>query len=91
MERDAAEPFIACSWSFALTPLPGGRTRLHVRVRAAFHASTSNRMLVKVARVFLGVGDSVMENTMLEGIKIRAEAEHARRPARVEYEWPWFD
>lgn len=86
-----AEPFIECSWTFSLAPLDGGRTRLHVRVRAAYRASSGHRVFAKLARLFLGVGDSVMENTMLEGIRIRAEAAHANRAARVEYDWPWFD
>ncbi len=91
VEWGEAGPYIECSWVFALTPLEGGRTRLHVRVRAAVHASSRNRTFTKLARVFLGAGDSVMENTMLDGIKQRAEAAHAKRAARVEYDWPWFD
>jgi hypothetical protein len=88
---EEVEPFIDCSWAFVLTPLEGGRTRLHVRVRAAYRASASNRVLARLARVFLGLGDSVMENTMLDGIRIRAEATHAERQAALEPEWPWFD
>jgi proline iminopeptidase len=86
------EPFVECSWVFVLTPLAAGRSRLHVRVRATYHASTSSRWLAKVARVFLGLGDSVMENTMLLGIRSRAEALHAEREREREHgDWPWFD
>jgi hypothetical protein len=89
--RGEAESCVECSWAFALTPLEGGKTRLHVRVRAALRGTASNRVFARIAHVFLGVGDSVMENTMLDGIKVRAEAAHATRAARVEYDWPWFD
>jgi hypothetical protein len=80
-------PFIDCSWVFLLTP-HADHTRLHVRVRATFEGN--RRVLAKLARVFFGVGDAVMENTMLDGIRARAEALHDENAARPE-DWPWFD
>jgi hypothetical protein len=87
---DDWEPFIDCSWAFVLTPLAADRTRLHVRVRAALHAGTTSRVLAKLARMFLGLGDCVMENTMLDGIRVRAEALHAEHTRRADG-WPLFD
>lgn len=75
--RTSSAPCIECSWAFVLTPLDGERTRLHVRVRAIMrHATSTSRALTRAARLFFGFGDSVMENTMLDGIRRRAE--HAR-------------
>jgi len=88
---DEWEPFIDCSWAFALTPLAVDHTRLHVRVRAALRAGTTSRMIARLARVFLGFGDSVMENTMLDGIRARAEALHTEHARHADRDWPWFD
>jgi hypothetical protein len=74
-ESDPLVPSIACSWVFALRPECATRMRLHVRVRAKLHAD-GNPVSVRLARWFFGVGDTVMENTMLDGIRRRAEAAH---------------
>jgi proline iminopeptidase len=72
-DRDP-EACIDCSWAFVLSPIDDVRTRLHVRVRARFdHASARSKLLARLARLFFGLGDSVMENTMLDGIRERAE------------------
>jgi proline iminopeptidase len=70
---DALVPRLACSWVFALQPECATRTRLHVRVRAKLHTDGSP-VSARLARWLFGVGDTVMENTMLEGIRQRVEA-----------------
>lgn len=67
----ASSPFIECSWVFALLEPQQGRTRLRVRVRARFHARI--KIWAHAARLLFGLGDNVMENTMLAGIRLRAE------------------
>jgi dienelactone hydrolase len=65
------EPTIECSWAFVLRPNAGG-SRLLVRVRVRFLAmddGVAGRML----RRFFDLGDTVMEWTMIDGIKARAE------------------
>jgi proline iminopeptidase len=69
---DALVPSIACSWVFALQPECATHTRLHVRVRAKLYTE-GNPVSARLARWFFGLGDTVMENTMLEGIRQRAE------------------
>ncbi len=70
------EPTIECSWAFVLRPTPRG-CRLVVRVRVRFLA-IDRGLSGRVLRRFFDLGDTVMEWTMLGGIKTRAE--HARDP-----------
>lgn len=70
---DPQPPFIEASWSFVLDETAFGHTRLHVRVRAKVHTNGSIGLTTKLARVFFGIGDIVFENTMLDGIRSRAE------------------
>ncbi len=65
-----AGPYIASSWAFVLQPLGEQTTRLLVRVRASY----APRLVGPLARLFFRPADTVMERTMLEGIKERAEA-----------------
>jgi len=74
---------VDCSWAFVLEPVAAHRTRLHVRVRAALQAGRSGRLLGRVARLVFGLGDSVMENTMVDGIRRRAEAHAGARRPRI--------
>lgn len=70
------DPFpasLACSWAFALRREEANRTRLHVRVRAKVYAAGSP-LTARLARWFFGIGDTVMENTMLDGIRERVES-----------------
>lgn len=73
-DPDPAPPFIDVSWSFVLHETEIGHTRLHVRVRAKLHTNGNGRLKTKLLRLFFGIGDSVFENTMLDGIRSRAEA-----------------
>ncbi|HEY0709026.1 MAG TPA: hypothetical protein VGG33_19615 [Polyangia bacterium] len=63
---------IDCSRAFVLTLTPNG-TRLRVRVRARLLGRLARPALAKAARLMFGLGDNVMENTMLAGIRARAE------------------
>jgi proline iminopeptidase len=80
----AAEPTIECSWAFVLRPTGAG-ARLIVRVRVRFLAMTGG-LLGRLTRQLFDVGDTVMEWTMLAGIKERSErafrANHARDTTR---------
>jgi hypothetical protein len=60
------------TWSWTLTVLPGGRTRLVTRMKQdyrwqAFRLATFNLILMEF-------GDFAMERRMLKGIKARAES-----------------
>lgn len=65
------EPLLECSWAFVLTERPHG-CRLVVRVRVRVIGALAGP-LASVARRFFDVGDTVMNWTMLDGIKARAE------------------
>lgn len=65
------EPTIECSWAFIVRP-QGAGSRLIVRVRARYLAIDSG-VVGSLARRFFDLGDTVMEWTMLDGIKARAE------------------
>jgi hypothetical protein len=78
-EGDQVAPSIACSWAFVMRPEASARTRLHVRVRAHVEAG-GNPLVARLARWFFGLGDTVMENTMLDGIRERAEARSPSTP-----------
>jgi hypothetical protein len=73
VEPDGDQTYIDCSWSFVLVPILAARTRLVVRVRAKVHAGSAGRIAARAARLVFGLGDAVMENTMLRGIRARAE------------------
>jgi len=72
------EPWIDTSWAFALREPGPGRCRLRVRVRARFHGGRWGAVVTGAARRFFGLGDNVMERTMLDGIRRRAERAAAR-------------
>ena len=71
---DRASSCMHITWVFALTSFGTHRCRLHVRVRARLHGKAWALPVARAARLLFGVGDNVMENTMLEGIRTRAEA-----------------
>ena len=64
--------FLDTTWAFKLEPR-GHRARLVVRVRAKVHGRTG-RAAVAAVRALVGVGDMVMERSLLEGIRTRVEA-----------------
>jgi hypothetical protein len=64
---------IDCSWAFVVEQIDARRTRLLVRVRARFEGAATGRIAAKLARLVFGFGDTVMERTLLEGIKERVE------------------
>jgi hypothetical protein len=66
------EPTAECSWAFVLRPIVGG-CRLIVRVRARFLGADAFGLAGRVLRRVFDAGDTVMEWTMLDGIKARAE------------------
>ena len=59
-------------WSWLLKPMPGGKTRLILRIRA--HPGNLFWML------FMEFGDPPMVRRMLKGIKFRAENPNSPRP-----------
>jgi hypothetical protein len=67
-EKFGAE--IDWTWSFRLTELPGGRTRLQLRVRGR----TAPRWLTATYLATIIPADYVMSGGMLRGIKRRAES-----------------
>jgi hypothetical protein len=70
---EAGQSFIDCSWVFALLETAPGKTRLRVRVRARLQGSAWIAPVARVAKLLFGLGDNVMENTLLAGIRARAE------------------
>jgi hypothetical protein len=69
-----SDSFVDCSWAFVLEELEDHRTKLFVRVRAAFQRTPATTIMSHVARLVFGVGDAVMEQSLLDGLKQRAEA-----------------
>jgi len=65
------------SWTFALAEMATRRSRLHVRVRARFDGKPWLGPIARAARVLFSLGEAVMEHTMLEGIRERAERRRA--------------
>lgn len=65
------EPTIECSWAFVVRARDAG-SRLIVRVRARYHG-VEDTWGARLARRFFDLGDTVMEWTMVAGIKARAE------------------
>jgi hypothetical protein len=74
-EKFGAE--IDWTWSFRLTELPGGRTRLQLRVRGR----TAPRWLTATYLATIIPADYVMAGGMLRGIKRRAESGALLRPS----------
>ena len=72
--EDRGNRWIDCSWAFALEEETPTRTRVLVRTRIA-SAPTYARLALRLA---FGPGDTVMQRTMLRGIKERAERAAAR-------------
>lgn len=68
----AAAPTFVCSWTFAIEPRPGG-CRLLARVRANL-VGVERGVVASATRWLFDVGDTVMQWTMLDGIRERAEA-----------------
>lgn len=64
--------FVDTTWAFQLEER-GDLTRLVVRVRAKVHGRTG-RATIALVRALVGVGDMVMERSLLEGIRARVEA-----------------
>jgi hypothetical protein len=71
------EPYMDCSWAFVLDPVGPRETELLVRVRVGLRRMDHKKLLARLSRLLFGLGDNVMERSMLEGIKTRAE----RRPS----------
>jgi hypothetical protein len=60
------------TWSWRLTPLPGGRTRLVTRLKQ--HYRWQSPAMALFTLVLLEFGDFPMMRRMLKGIRRRAEA-----------------
>ncbi len=73
--RDRCGAAIDWTWTFRLTSLPGGRTRLHLRVRGR----TTPWWLTVSYHAALVPADFVMTVGMLRGIKERAESDRPWR------------
>jgi proline iminopeptidase len=73
VKEDETSPHVVASWSFILEPHAPGQTKLFVRVRARLVNLRAATLVAKMTRLFFGVGDTVMERTLLEGLKERAE------------------
>ena len=65
------------TWTWRLTPLPGGGTRLVTRMKQDYRWETPGLAFFNF--VLMEMGDFAMERRMLEGIKRRAES---RAPGR---------
>jgi hypothetical protein len=74
-------PYIDCSWVFVLEEIDPATTRVLVRVRARICNIDRGALVAKAARLFFGVGDTVMERSLLQGLKERAERSAEPRPA----------
>jgi len=79
--EQATHSFIHISWAFVLVPTAPGRCRLRVRVRAQLHGRAWIVPVARGARFLFGLGDNVMENTMLAGIRDRAERRNRTAPS----------
>lgn len=65
------------TWTWRLTPLPGGRTRLVTRMKQDYRWETPALAFFNV--ILMEFGDFAMERRMLKGIKARAERYIGRR------------
>ena len=72
--KDRGRRWIDCSWAFVVESVEPETTRLLVRTRLLFAPALARL----AARFVLGPGDTVMQRTMLRGIKERAERTAAR-------------
>jgi hypothetical protein len=68
---------ISWTWTFRLTPLPGRRTRLYLRVRGR----TTPWWLTAAYHAVLVPADYIMATSMLRGIKHRVESRQAPYPS----------
>jgi hypothetical protein len=59
------------TWSWRLSPLPGGSTRLVTRMKQDYRWQTPRLAMFNL--VLMEFGDFAMERRMLKGIKVRAE------------------
>ncbi len=75
--EDRGGRWIDCSWAFVVEPHGRRTTRLLARTRVAFAPAVAG----PAARLLFGPGDTVMQRTMLRGIRERAERAAARRRA----------
>ncbi len=66
---DRGSRWIDCSWAFVLVLSPPRSTRILARTRARFAPEWAGL----AARLVFGAGDTVMQRTMLRGIRERAE------------------
>ena len=69
---------VSWTWSFRLTPQPGGRTRLHLRVRGR----TAPAWLTATYVATIVPADFVMARGMLRGLKWRSEGLIGPAPGR---------
>jgi hypothetical protein len=75
---DRGGRWLDCSWAFVVEPSGRHTTRLLVRTRIALAPAQA----LLAARLVLGPGDTVMQRTMLRGIRERAERAAAKRTTR---------
>jgi hypothetical protein len=80
--RERVGATIDWTWTFRLTAVPGGHTRLHLRVRGC----TAPWWLTATYHAVLVPADFVMAVGMLRGIKRRAES---APPPRLSGRTPW--
>jgi hypothetical protein len=59
------------TWSWRLTDLPGGRTRLITRMKQDYRWRTPGLAMFNL--ILMEFGDFAMERRMLRGIRTRAE------------------
>lgn len=76
-EAATLAPTAECGWSFVIQPRDVG-CRLIVRVSVRF-VGVDDTLTGRLVRRFFDTGDTVMEWTMLDGIKARAEGRAAQR------------
>jgi hypothetical protein len=75
--KDRGGRWIDCSWAFVVEPSGRKTTRLLARTRIAFAPAVAG----PAARLVFGPGDTVMQRTMLRGIRERSERAAAKRKA----------
>jgi hypothetical protein len=66
------------TWSWRLTRLPGGSTRLVTRMKQDYRWQTPRLAMFNV--ILMEFGDFAMERRMLKGIKVRAERVRQNAP-----------
>jgi hypothetical protein len=65
------------TWSWRLTPLPGGATRLVTRMKQDYRWRTPRLAIFNL--ILMEFGDFAMGRRMLKGIKARAESRHVTK------------